>query len=240
MFAARFFRLASQYRVPAFLQRPGNVLLATSVLSTCGFSVYLANQPAHPQTLPSKPHSSSKAGAQDAAIVVKNKRLLIQLLDEICQELGLRYEATSGDWVVKIINPDTDDVRYIIGYVFDLNTAAITQICHDKAALSGELERSGVPTISHRLFLNPKLEGYVPDSGSFNKLHNYAKELGYNVVVKPLEGSGGRDVFHCITPREFEKALVTIFSRSRAVTVSPFEKILHEYRAVVLDGEILL
>jgi glutathione synthase/RimK-type ligase-like ATP-grasp enzyme len=59
-------------------------------------------------------------------------------------------------------------------------------------------------------------------------------------VVKPNNGTGGDLVFKVSTINELNKAINLIFSRFDALAISPYYKIVQEYRLIVLNNEVQL
>jgi glutathione synthase/RimK-type ligase-like ATP-grasp enzyme len=67
-----------------------------------------------------------------------------------------------------------------------------------------------------------------------------AQSSEWNVVCKPNDGTGGRDVLHVRTPRDLELAALKLFQRYNALAMCPFVEIAHEFRVIILCDEPLL
>lgn len=97
-----------------------------------------------------------------------------------------------------------------------------------------------MPCIQHEAFLNPAeplVCNYIPESGSICAILKYAQQFNFNVVVKPLKGTGGADVFHASCPREIESAVIQVWRKDYGVAIAPFVEIVNEIRVVVLRGK---
>jgi glutathione synthase/RimK-type ligase-like ATP-grasp enzyme len=74
---------------------------------------------------------------------------------------------------------------------------------------------------------------YVGPRGNWAAMLDYFHRHGDDVVCKPNEGTGGRDVWRTRTLVELEAAVHRIFARTRALCLSPFHAIDAEYRVYV-------
>ncbi|EMD21915.1 ATP-grasp domain-containing protein [Amycolatopsis azurea] len=117
----------------------------------------------------------------------------------------------------------------VLGYSFPLNNVAAAKIADDKAASSTLLRSGGVPCL-HQSLLRPAWRG--------NRSVDWPVELP--VVLKPNAESGGRDVHRVHTEGELEALVSSLSPRYRALAWSPLLDVEDEFRAVLLDGELLL
>ena len=86
----------------------------------------------------------------------------------------------------------------------------------------------------------PLVFDYISPSGSIGAVLEYAKSHGNLVVLKPLKGTGGNDVYRASTPKEIECAVLNIWRKDYGLAVSPYIVIVREIRVVVLHGEARL
>lgn len=127
----------------------------------------------------------------------------------------------------------------MFGYTFDINPAAAIEICREKAATSLVLESHGVPNIPHKVFLSPTspmTRDYVPRAGIWQGIQACVEEWGLPIVLKSLKGTGGINVYKATCMREVEAAVHQIHSAEYGLAVSPYKRIIDEYRCVLLDG----
>jgi glutamate--cysteine ligase len=80
----------------------------------------------------------------------------------------------------------------------------------------------------------------VKPEGTFQQLLDFFHRNANDVVLKPLKGTGGLDVFRCRSSKELEIAAMRIFAREYGLAACPFISLGHEYRAIVLAGEVKL
>lgn len=94
---------------------------------------------------------------------------------------------------------------------------------------------------SGELPLSPRAKAeYLPRSGNWSEVQKLVAELGFPVVLKPLKGTGGLDVIRATCWREVEGAVQSIFGREYGLAVSPYKRIVDEYRCICLDGSVEL
>ena len=166
------------------------------------------------------------------------KRVLVSLLREIAAEEGYALTSFSHDWILRF--KKGGQTRHIFGYNFEINSATARMLAADKAATSDLLAHAEVPRVEHKLFLHPKLAGYVSSAGNWDSMQAYATQKGYPLVVKPNEGTGGEDLYMAENALELEQNVLALFEKQRAICLSPFLEIEQEYRVIVLDEETLL
>lgn len=166
--------------------------------------------------------------------VTNQGRILVSLLREICAERGIGLTSFSGDWIFRL--EAGGRTSFVFGYDFDLNSATAQMLGDDKAAAAEVLADAGVPAVEHRLFHSPQMAPYVGPRGNWSVMLDYFHRHGGDVVCKPNEGTGGRDVWRVRTAVELEAAVHRIFARTRALCLSPFHAIDAEYRVYVFRG----
>lgn len=157
------------------------------------------------------------------------ERVLPGVIHSVCAQHGIDFQAFSNDWVLRL--EKTGSVRWVVGYKFDINLSAAGQLAQDKVATYMALAAAGVLAIEHYLVRS------VPHDPTqwhldFPVLKNKA------VVLKPLDGTGGRAVgrYESVT-----EALQTAQeSDEPAWAITPHYDLQAEYRLIMLDGRLLL
>lgn len=145
-----------------------------------------------------------------------------KIIKKICEEKNIQYEELSDDWVIKLKRGSKN--KFIVGYKFDLNTQATSEICNDKFALYAVLESEGIPVIKHNiLFKNEE-----------DKLKKYFYNYNQNVVLKPNNGTCGNNVLHICNYNELEDEYNKLISKCYSVDICPFYEIESEYRVIYL------
>ncbi|MEX2143856.1 MAG: hypothetical protein WD740_04620 [Anaerolineales bacterium] len=167
--------------------------------------------------------------------LANNERILPALISELAAAQQIKLTSFSQDWILRLEKAGL--ARHIFGYNFEINTATAQLAAGDKAAVSDLLAHLGVPHVEHRLFLHPRLSGYVSSKGNWPAMLAYAQQVGYPLVCKPNTGTGGEGVSRVDSPAELERISMALFQLHRSICLSPYLDLEQEYRAVMLDGE---
>ncbi|MCB9809090.1 hypothetical protein H6776_01690 [Candidatus Nomurabacteria bacterium] len=171
-----------------------------------------------------------------------SKRLLPELIREICRESSWHVECLSNDWILEITHDQFPGKKlHIFGYQWDLNPAAVQMIAADKVATSQILSLHGVSHSEHALLLNPSYDQkWLPNEGVQSYCDNLLKKASFPLVIKPKNGSLGTHVSLVQNVDEARGAIYDLFALNRDVALSPYIQSEFEYRCIVLDNEILL
>ena len=145
-----------------------------------------------------------------------------KIIKQICQEKNIEYEELSDDWIIKLKKDNKN--KFLVGYKFDLNTQATSEICNDKFALYAVLDSEGIPIIKHNIIF--KNEEY--------KLEKYFNEYNQNIVLKPNNGTCGNNVLHICNYNKLKDEYNRLISKCYSVDICPFYEIESEYRVIYL------
>ena len=152
-------------------------------------------------------------------------RWMVGIIKDICAERGITFTSLSDGWLLELQKGDI--VRRVIGYKFSLNDAVAAAASGDKVAAHLLLAQAGVPSVPHVL-LRPKV----------SEAQKRPLRAWGNVVVKPLDGSGGYGVRLCA---DADEAAAWVESTGHpAWAAAPFIDITREIRIVVLDRKVLI
>ena len=150
------------------------------------------------------------------------------LVSEICAEQGITCLSLSKGYILRLTKNGL--TRHIYGNYWDLNSAAADRLACDKAGCFTLLKTSGVPAIEHTLVYNPIHRGaWAEEEGTLQYALTYLEKHNNRIVVKPNQGTQGRDVYYCDAPIEVERALITIFNTEPDATLSPYAEIGKTY-----------
>lgn len=145
-----------------------------------------------------------------------------KIIKQICQERSIQYEELSDDWIIKLTKENRN--KFIVGYKFDLNNQATSEICNDKFALYAVLKSEEIPVIEYNiLFKNEE-----------DKLEKYFYEYNQNVVLKPNNGTCGNNVLHICEYDKLKSEYNKLISKYYSVDICPFYEIESEYRVIYL------
>ncbi len=167
---------------------------------------------------------------------MKNRdRFIVKFLKKFCSERDYVLIPLSDHWIFQITKGDSSHI--IFGYDLGLNRSTTNHVCRDKAATHALLEQNGVPSIPHTVFLHPEYLKLFGSSGNWAKISELFEDYGRDVVLKPNDGTAGRDVFRASDQASLEESFQAVLQKSRSVAISPFVEIENEIRVYVLDGE---
>ncbi len=162
------------------------------------------------------------------------KNNFTRLIEEICQEEGIRMDSFSYYWAHRLTKDG--QVRYIVGYQFPLNISSVKEVCQDKVLTYGILHDNGLPAALHVFLPNN-----IPSTGVTKEDNDAACQMMLDVfktvVVKDNAGTGGNKVFKAETMDEVQEALDLIYKSTYSACISPYYEIEDEYRVILLDGE---
>lgn len=156
-------------------------------------------------------------------------RLLPTFVRRAAKTHDITCESMSDDWVLRL--SIGLEIRWVLGYQFDLNTAAVSALTSDKVATYAALHFAGVEVAQHAV-----LRSLPHDNVStiLDRL-NFTDEP---FVIKPLAGTSGRGVRKVVD----RTAAINSINSSNEVAwaASPYYEIVSEYRSVILDGRTLI
>lgn len=157
---------------------------------------------------------------------------------EICTEQGIKLESLSYGYITRLTKGDV--VRHMIGAHLDANNAAADRIACDKCACYAVLNSCNIPAVRHELLMHPvRRLGSVGGTGTWSQALDYFQQYGQKVVVKPNQGSNGRNLFLCSTITELEVAVQSIFETQPDAAISPFYDVKAEYRVFYAFGKCM-
>lgn len=156
------------------------------------------------------------------------ERLLPRFVRQAAERRGIDYQAFSADWVLRL--EKSEITRWVVGYKFDLNSAAASELAQDKVAMHIILKEAGIPSVQHVLVRSR------PDEPlDLPRLQTIFGNLP--VVLKPLGGTGGRRISKLSSVQLLPQQLAS--DSETAWAVSPYLELHAEYRVIVLQGKAL-
>lgn len=164
------------------------------------------------------------------------KKNFKEIIKEICIEDNINCKFLSKDWVIML--EKDGKTRFISGYKFDSNSHGLGLIADDKYALYEVLKSKNIPIIEHKIVYNKTNNlDYAIGCNTYEYVKEYFHKNNENIVIKPNEGTCGKNVFNITDVNEIDIILDKIFLKNFSISICPFYKIKHEYRAIMLDGE---
>lgn len=183
--------------------------------------------------------------------MVHSQRIFVDAVKSYCSDHGIAVDIRAQGWLIVMRreqpepktpeskNPESRNpefkTRFTFGYDVGLNSAMAHRIANDKSATAEVLALSGVACIPHTVFLNPRLNALIGAGGSWEAMLALLDQNPRGVVVKPNEGTSGRDVALATSRAALELAADRIFSSHPGLAISPYVEIEDEVRVVLID-----
>ncbi len=160
------------------------------------------------------------------------------IIERVAKRLGItvRVEPKYG-YVAQIITPGGEK-RYLRNTNFDINTLGAAEIAKDKAYAAYFMKLMGYPVPEGAEFFTQRWCKIIKSRRDPAAAYRYAKHLGFPVIVKPNSKSQGSGVAKVWNKVEFMRAVRAL---SRNENVFLVQRIVpgHDYRIVILDGEMI-
>lgn len=122
---------------------------------------------------------------------------------------------------------------------FNINGFGAAEIAKDKGCSSFLLKHFGYKVPEGKTFFSEQLCQKISTLRNIDDGFNYAKELGFPVIVKPLNLSQGRLVTKVHNKREYYQVAKKILQITSGFIVERFHA-GNDYRILVLDEEVII
>ncbi len=163
---------------------------------------------------------------------------LTGLVEKLAPKIGAKF-VVEPEWKIagQIIykNGIVRSLRYLS---LDLNHIASSDIARDKDYAKFFMKKRGYPVAEGKTIFRNDWADTVKSNRRISYAVNYAKKLGYPLIVKPNSQSQGSGVALVSNKNELLFSLKEIFKIDKIAII---ERYLpgRDYRIVVLDGEII-
>jgi len=164
---------------------------------------------------------------------------IISIIQKVAEQLG----------ALVIVDPEYKSVGHITfkngnktvfrAHQLNINGFGSGEIAKDKGCSSFFLKHFGYKVPEGKTFFNKRLCEKIPDIRNIDDGFNYAKELGFPVIVKPLNLSQGILVAKVHNKREYYQVAKKILKKTSGCIVERFHS-GNDYRIVVLDEEVIV
>ena len=162
-----------------------------------------------------------------------------EMMKELCTEEKINYRFLSKDWVILL--EKNGKTRFVSGYKFDLNSQAMSVIADDKYALYEVMAAKNIPVAEHKIvYKKTNNLDYAVGCNTYEYVKDFFIKNNNHIVLKPNDGTCGKNVFNITNINEIDRILDKLFIDNYSISMCPFYEIKHEYRAVMLNGEIRL
>ena len=129
-------------------------------------------------------------------------------------------------------------VRSLLAYSIDLNHIGSADIATDKGFAKFFMKKNGYPVAPGIAVFKDSWAETIGSKKTVSYAVSYAKKVGYPLITKPNTKSQGTDVRLVKNEKELRRALIKIFKNDRVALVEHYMP-GHDYRVVVLDGEVI-
>lgn len=189
---------------------------------------------------PSPEKAPPRSRGKDHVNKKKESLRIAQILEKLCEEMGATI-ILEPEWGYAGQITFKDGRKTYFRYnTVDLNPVAASDIAKDKDYANFFMREMGYSTVPGKTFFSDEW-GEKLGIGKVRNIdaaYQYAKSIGFPVIVKPNSGSQGQGVALVHTKQEFYRAMRYIFQRDRVALVQ--ERVSgRDYRVVVLDGKII-
>jgi D-alanine-D-alanine ligase-like ATP-grasp enzyme len=173
----------------------------------------------------------------------KNKKeslVLARVLQKIAPRIGASV-LIEPEWeVVGQITFKSGNHSYFRYNTLDLNPMGGSEIARDKDYSNFFMEKMGYSIVpgSKTFFSDSWGRAIGSPRRNIDAAYNYAKKLGFPVIVKPNSGTQGTMVSLVHNRQEFYRAVRAILKKDRLVLVQQ-PVVGKDYRVVVLDDRII-
>lgn len=159
-------------------------------------------------------------------------------MQELAEEAGVRVVVEPKFGYVGQIFCPNGKVHYFRNTHFDLNPLGATEISRDKDYASFFMSEMGYPVIDGEAFYSKEWCESIGSDKGIDQAHDYARNLGFPVIVKPNSKSQGVGVYKVTNKTEFHRAIRRVFKIDHVALVQRVAE-GNDYRIVVLDGRVI-
>ena len=161
------------------------------------------------------------------------------IIKEICLENNIQCDFLSKGWIVSL---EKDGVRrFISGYKMDITGHGFGTLMDDKYAMYDVLSFCDVPIIKHHiLYYESNQNDYAIGYNDFEYLKELFHQYHCDIVMKTNSGSCGVGVYHVQDEESLYELYQKLGKKHRSLSVCPFYHIRHEFRCIVVDGQVEL
>ena len=164
-------------------------------------------------------------------------KIVIKMINEICEELNIKCTAVSKGWIF-ILEKD-NITKLLAGYKAPLNDHAVGMVTDDKYALYDVLKYKNIPVAEYNIVYGEKIkEDYATGCNSFDYVKNYFLNNNQDIVLKPNDGTCGRDVYHITDIDTLEEIYNKLTRKYFSINMGPYYDIENEYRFIIHNNSI--
>lgn len=166
------------------------------------------------------------------------KQLIFPLLKEICQEQGINFieEPSIGMFGVMVF--ENGRKFFVKDLNLNLNYTSSMRITKNKALTSYFLKEFGYNIPKYTMVYSEEKCKKYNLCDTFEKGIEFAKKMGYPIILKLNDSSQGRGVYKIYDEEELKAVAKIIFQKNDTFQIQKFYG-YNDYRVVVLDDKVL-
>lgn len=168
------------------------------------------------------------------------KSLAAEMVAELAPRLGLKVWIEPEHRYVGQITLPNGRRSYFRNNAFDVNSQGAAELAKDKDYAARFLAGMGFPVPEGQTFYSDAWCRTIGSDRDARAAYNYARKIGFPVIVKPNSESHGLGVRRAYTRRELNEALRFVFRTARdrvALVQRPING--KDYRLVLFDGDLI-
>ncbi len=167
----------------------------------------------------------------------KKDKLVRKILEKLCLEMGFGFIMHPENFVGQIAFPNGNKVFFKNSLLW-VNSVSASKVADDKDYAHFFMQSMGYSIIKGKKFYSDKWASAIGSDQDKTKALEYARKVGFPLIVKPNSGSQGRGVARVDSEEDFKRAVDIVLDMDRIVLV---QELVHgkDFRVVVMDNKII-
>lgn len=168
----------------------------------------------------------------------KRLSVLSQIIQKLAPKIGAKVVMEPTWQEVGQIRFKNGRIRYWRNNSLDINTLGAAKVSKDKGYTNFFLKRAGFPTVPGQTFFSNSWAKIIGSKNNLSAAYQYAKRIGFPVIVKPNSGSQGHGVSKVYTKTELYRAMQAIFTYDSVALIQK-PVVGKDYRIVIFDNKVI-
>ncbi|MEH2459868.1 cyanophycin synthetase [Nostoc sp.] len=164
--------------------------------------------------------------------------LITSIIQKVAEEIGAVVLLDPECTFMGLITFKNGNKTFFRTSRFSINSSGSVAIAKDKGVSSFFMNKFGYKVTEGKTFFSEELCEEIANSRNIDAGFYYAKELGFPVIVKPINLSQGVFVTKVHNKQEYYQAAKKILQKTSGFIVERFYS-GNDYRIVVLDDEVV-
>lgn len=164
--------------------------------------------------------------------------LITSIIQKVAEEIGAVVLLDPECTFMGLITFKNGNKTFFRTSRFSINSSGSVAIAKDKGVSSFFLNKFGYKVTEGKTFFSEELCEEIANSRNIDAGFYYAKELGFPVIVKPINLSQGVFVTKVYNKQEYYQATKKILQKTSGFIVERFYS-GNDYRIVVLDDDVV-